>query len=50
LVRRLQLRTDAQQYATWNGADEQGRVLPSGVYLIRVAGELAAPVKVILQR
>ncbi len=31
---------------SWDGCDAEGRALPAGVYLLRVAGSAAAPVKV----
>jgi flagellar hook assembly protein FlgD len=35
---------------TWDGRDEDGRALPSGVYLARPAGTATSGVKVLLLR
>jgi hypothetical protein len=36
---------------TWNGRDEQGRMLPAGIYFCRLtAGDYRATRKVVLQR
>jgi hypothetical protein len=46
LVRRL----DGGREVLWDGRDNAGRLLPSGVYFARSAGKAAAPTKLVLLR